>query len=111
MLNVLRRGFITTARAKGLEDDKVINKHARRNALIPVVTVAGYLIIFLILGSFIVETIFVFPGIGWFFVTAAQQYDYAVIIGYTLIFAIIILIVNLVVDILYAYVDPRVRLG
>lgn len=111
MLNVLNRGYITTARAKGLEEDIVINKHGRRNALIPVITVAGYLIITLLLGSFIVETIFVYKGLGWFFVTAANQLDYPVIIGFTLIFAVIILFVNLMVDILYAYIDPRVRLG
>ncbi len=111
MLNVLNRGYITTARAKGLKENIVINKHGRRNALIPVVTVAGYLVITLLLGSFIVETIFVYKGIGWFFVTAAGQLDYPVIIGFTLIFAVIILTVNLIVDILYAYIDPRVRLG
>lgn len=111
MLEVLGSGYITSARAKGLEKDKVINKHARRNALIPVLTVSGYLVMGLIMGAFITETIFNFKGIGWFFVTAASQLDMPVVIGYTLIFAIIIILINLTVDILYAYVDPRVRLG
>lgn len=110
MLEVLNRRFITTARAKGLDEDKVINKHARRNALIPVLTVSGYLIIGLLLGAFITETIFNFHGIGWFFVRSAGQNDYPVVIGFTLIFAVIILLVNLAVDIAYAYVDPRVKL-
>lgn len=111
MLEVLNRGYVTTARAKGLDEGTVINKHARRNALIPVLTVAGYLVIFMMMGAFITETIFLYKGVGWFFVTAANQLDMPVVIGFTLIFAVIVLVVNLVVDILYAYVDPRVRLG
>lgn len=111
MLNVLRRGYVTTARAKGLSEEIVINKHAERNALIPVLTVSGYLVIGLLIGAFITETIFVYDGVGRFFVQAAQQSDYAAVIGFTFIFAIIIIIVNLVVDVLYAYMDPRVRLG
>ena len=111
MLNVMRRGYITTARSKGLGENIVINKHARRNALIPVITVTGYLVIGLILGAFITESIFVFHGIGWFFVQAATLNDYPVVVGFTLIFVVVILLVNLAVDILYAYMDPRVRLG
>lgn len=111
MLNALRRGYITTARAKGLEENKIINKHARRNALIPVLTVSGYLVIGLLLGLFITETIFRFHGIGWAFVNAATENDYSLVIGFTLIFAVIIVTVNLIVDILYAFMDPRVRLG
>lgn len=111
MLEVMNRGYITTARAKGLSEDKVINKHARRNALIPVITVVGYLVYGLFLGSFIVETIFSFHGIGWFFVYAVNLQDYAVAIGFTLIFAVLVLIVNLIVDVLYAYIDPRITMG
>lgn len=111
MLEALGRGYITTARAKGLDEDTVINKHAKRNALIPVLTVSGYLVIGLIMGAFITETIFSFKGIGWFFVRSAVQYDVSVILGFTLIFAIVIVLINLIVDLLYAYVDPRVRLG
>ncbi|KXA90635.1 hypothetical protein AKJ62_00245 [candidate division MSBL1 archaeon SCGC-AAA259D14] len=110
MLEVLGKDFITAARAKGLEENTVINKHARRNALISVLTVSGYLVIGLLTGSFIVETIFNYKGIGWFFVYAANQFDFSVITGFTLIFALAIIFVNLIVDILYAYVDPRVRL-
>lgn len=111
MLEVMNRGYVTTARAKGLSEDKVINKHARRNALIPVITVVGYLVYGLFLGSFIVETIFNFHGIGWFFVYAVGLQDYPVAIGFTLIFAVLILLVNLIVDVLYAYIDPRITMG
>lgn len=111
MLNVMKRGYVTTARSKGLSEDTVIYKHARRNALLPVLTVSGYLVIGLLLGAFITETIFNIPGIGQFFVSAATQNDYAAVTGFTFIFAFLIIIVNLLVDILYAYMDPRVRLG
>lgn len=111
MLDVLGRGYITTARSKGLSEDVVINKHAKRNALIPVLTVSGYLVISMLLGAFIVETIFAWHGLGWFFARAAVNNDYAAVIGFTLIFTIIVLLVNLIVDILYAKMDPRVRLG
>lgn len=111
MLESLNRGYVTTARAKGLDEKTVINKHARRNALTSVLTVSGYLVMGLITGAFITETIFGFKGIGWFFVRSATQYDVPVIIGFTLIFAIAIVIINLIVDLLYAYFDPRVRLG
>ncbi len=111
MLDVMKRGYVTTARSKGLSEDKVIYKHARRNALLPVLTVSGYLVIGLILGAFITETIFNIPGVGQFFVRAATQNDYAAVTGFTFIFALIIIIVNLLVDVLYAYMDPRVRLG
>lgn len=111
MLEVLGKGYVNTARAKGLDEDTVINKHARRPAITPVLTVSGYLVMFLFMGAFITETIFEINGIGWFFVTAATQLDIPAVAGFTLIFAIVIVVVNLLVDILYAYFDPRVRLG
>lgn len=111
MLNVMRRGYITTAKSKGLSKNTVIYKHARRNALLPVLTVSGYLVIGLLLGAFITETIFTIPGIGRFFVNAATQNDYATVVGFTFIFALVIIIVNLIVDVFYAVMDPRVRLG
>ena len=111
MLEALGRGYVTTARAKGLDEHTVVHKHAKRNALISVLTVTGFLVIGLVSGVFITETIFNFKGIGWFAVRAATQLDIPAVVGVTLVLAIFIIIVNLVVDLLYARVDPRVRLG
>jgi len=110
MLEVLQRDYIRTARAKGLAEKVVINKHAKRNAMIPVATVSGQTIIGLLAGTVIVETIFNRSGIGSFMALAAQQLDYASIMGGTLFFGFILVIGNLLVDISYALIDPRVRL-
>ena len=80
-----------------------------RNALIPVVTILGPLLAFLITGSFIIETIFSVPGIGRFYVTNIGQRDYGVIMAMTMLFAVVIAVLNLVVDVLYAYIDPRIH--
>jgi oligopeptide transport system permease protein len=82
-----------------------------RNALIPVVTVLGPLLAFLVTGSFIIETIFNLPGIGRFFVLGIQQRDYGLIMAVTILFAAAVAFMNLVVDVLYAYIDPRIRYG
>ncbi|MGQ9473338.1 MAG: ABC transporter permease [Candidatus Caldatribacteriaceae bacterium] len=110
MLEVLRRDYVRTARAKGLEEKVVINKHARRNALIPVATVSGQTIVSLLAGTVIVETIFNRTGLGSFMALAAQQLDYASIMGGTLFFGLILILGNLCVDLSYAFIDPRVRL-
>jgi len=110
MLETLRKDYIRTARAKGVDERTVIYKHAERNALIPVVTVAGMMIVQMLGGVVITETIFNFPGLGQWAATAAQQLDYASILGFSLLFAFIMVIGNLVVDVSYALIDPRVRL-
>ncbi len=110
MLEVLQKDYVRTARAKGLDERVVINKHARKNALIPVATVSGQTIIGLLAGAVIVETIFNRTGIGSFMSLAAQQLDYASIMGGTLFFGFILVLGNLIVDISYAFIDPRVRL-
>ncbi len=110
MLEVLGREYIRTARSKGLEEKVVINKHARRNAMIPVATVSGQTIIALLGGTVIVETIFNRVGIGSFMATAAQQLDFASVIGGSLFFGVILVLGNLLVDVSYALIDPRVRL-
>jgi peptide/nickel transport system permease protein len=110
MLEVLRKDYIRTARAKGVPERIVINKHARRNALIPVVTVAGMTIIGLLAGTVIVETVFVRSGIGRFIAQAAQQLDYWSIIGAALVYSFVLVIGNLIVDVSYAVIDPRIRL-
>lgn len=109
MLDVLRQDYIRTARAKGLMERGVILRHAVKNAMIPVLTVLGPIFAGLITGSFIVERAFAIPGLGGTFVNAVLIRDYGVIMGVTLFFAMVIAIMNLVVDLLYAAADPRIR--
>lgn len=111
MLEALGRGYILTAKAKGLDQRVVVNKHARRNALIPVITISGYLFAALANGVVITETIFQFKGIGWWAWQAAVNLDIPAVLGFALFNACLFVVVNLVVDILYTRVDPRVRLG
>jgi len=109
MLEVLQADYVRTARAKGLAGRAVVLHHALRNALIPVATVAGVLLATVITGSFYVELVFNVPGLGRYFVTAVTNRDYPVLMGVTLLFASAITLVNLLVDVLYAVVDPRIR--
>jgi len=111
MLESLNQDYITTARAKGVSNKNVINKHARPNALIPIVTMAGIVIAGLLGGVTITETIFNFPGIGSSGAGAAVQLDVITVLAYVLLTGIILLFSNLVVDIAYAFLDPRVRLS
>ena len=111
MLETLGKGYITTAMAKGLTKKEVINKHARRNALIPVVTLAGLMAAGLISGVTITETIFNIDGIGRWAAMAAINLDIPSVLGFALFSGIIYVIANLAVDIMYAYIDPRIRLG
>ena len=109
MLEVLRQDYIRTAWAKGLRERVVVMRHALKNALIPVVTIIGFLIPVMIGGSVIMEQIFTLPGIGRMMLTATFDRDYPVIIGVTMFISVAILIVNLLVDISYAYLDPRIQ--
>jgi dipeptide transport system permease protein len=111
MLESLGKGYVLTARAKGLDERTVVNKHARRNALIPVITVSGYIFAGLAGGAVITETIFRFKGIGYWAWSAATRLDIASVLGFALFTGILFVLVNLIVDILYTRVDPRVRLG
>jgi peptide/nickel transport system permease protein len=111
MLEALSKTYIVAARAKGLSRKEVIYKHARRNALIPVITVSGLLVSGMLTGLTITETVFQFGGIGNWAATAAIQMDVPIVIAYALLSAIIFVFSNLIVDILYAYIDPRIRLG
>lgn len=110
MLETLREDYIRTARSKGLREKVVVNLHARRNALIPVVTIGGLLFIGLLSGVVITETIFNLPGIGRLFADAALAFDVVTVLGLVLFNGIVMVLGNLVVDILYGFVDPRVRL-
>ncbi len=109
MLEVLRQDYIRTARAKGLPENKVIYRHALRNALIPIVTLLGLSLPALIGGGFIFETIFAWPGMGRLGYQAIMARDYPVIMGVGVIAALLTLLGNLVADITYAFVDPRIR--
>lgn len=110
MLEVLRQDYIVTARAKGLRERLVINKHALPNALMPVVTIGGMVAVGLLNGVVITETVFNYPGIGRAAADAALNLDVLTILGFTLFGGFVLVIANLIVDILYAYIDPRVRL-
>jgi len=109
LLDSLSQDYVRTARAKGLSDRVVNLKHARRNALIPVITLSGLTIALLLNGTVVVETIFNYRGLGMWFATAAVQVDIPAVIGFGLVVAIIIVFANLFVDVLYAIVDPRIR--
>ena len=109
VLETLQQDYIRTARAKGLRRRRVVVVHTLRNSLIPVVTVAGPILWFLITGSFIIEYIFAIPGIGRYYVTAVTARDYSVVMGLTVLLAMIVIIANMVVDILYGILDPRTR--
>src|SRR3990170_2864172 len=107
VLEVLNQDYVRTARAKGLAEYVVVLRHTVKNAMVPVLTVLGPLFAFLITGSFIIERIFAIPGVGRRFVDAVFVRDYGMIMGIVLFYAAIIAVANLVVDILYAAVDPR----
>ena len=109
-LETIRQDYIRTAWAKGLSERLVVIRHVLKNSLIPVVTTLGPTFAFLVTGSVIVETVFSIPGIGRAFVVAVTSRDYPMILGTTVLFSVIIAAANLVVDVLYVFIDPRVRL-
>ncbi len=111
MLETLRQEYVTTARAKGLTEHDVIYKHAQPNAMLPVVTLAGFQVVGLLGGVIITETVFDYPGIGSAAAQASVQLDVVTVLGFALFNGLILIVANLVVDILYAVVDPRVRLS
>lgn len=110
MLDSLNQEYIKTAKAKGLKNDKIIFKHALRNALIPVITYLGPQVAFTLCGGFVVESVFSIPGLGRYFVQSIQNRDYPVIMGTTIFLASFIILMNLVVDLLYKVADPRINL-
>ena len=108
-LEVLRQDYIRTAWSKGLKEKIVVMRHVLKNALIPVVTIVGFQLPILIGGSVILEQIFVLPGIGTLLLDAIQKRDYPIVSGINLFIATTVVIINLLVDLTYAYLDPRVR--
>lgn len=110
MLEVLQQDYIRTARAKGLSNNKVIYKHALKNALIPVVTYLGPMIASLLTGSFVIEKVFAIPGMGKHFVESVGNRDYTVLMGITIFYALFLVVMVLIVDILYSLIDPRIKM-
>jgi oligopeptide transport system permease protein len=108
VLDVSRQDFMRTARAKGLKEGLLVRRHLLKNALIPVVTILGPVLAFLIVGSVVVESLFSVPGIGRLLVQGISQRDYSLIMGSTLLYAVVIALLNLIVDVLYAFLDPRI---
>jgi peptide/nickel transport system permease protein len=111
MLEVIRQDYVRTAKAKGLSEETVYYKHALRNALLPIITLFGFLIPGLIGGSIIMETVFAWPGIGRLAYQAVLARDYPVVMTINTITAVLVLIGNFVADILYGIADPRIRYG
>lgn len=111
MLEVMRQDYIRTARAKGLNERMIIWRHMLKNAMIPVVTIIGPALAGLVTGSFIIETMFGFPGWGRQFVLAISQRDYSMILATTLVFALLIQVANITVDLVYTFLDPRIKVS
>ena len=109
MLEQVRQDYVRTARAKGLSEGKVIFKHAMRNALIPIVTLLGLFLPFLMAGSVLIETVFAWPGMGRTIVTAIFQRDYPVVLATAFVISVMVILGNLIADMLYSIIDPRIR--
>ena len=110
MLDVLSQDYIKTAKAKGLSQRQSVWKHAVRNAVMPVVTVMGPLVAAVLTGAFVVENIFSIPGLGKYFVTSVQTLNYTMIAGTTVFYGMFLILANLVVDLIYGFIDPRIKL-
>ena len=110
MLDVLSQDYIKTAKAKGLSQRKIVWKHAVRNAIMPVVTVMGPLVASILTGAFVVENIFSIPGLGKYFVQSVQTNNYTMIAGTTVFYGAFLILANLVVDLIYGLIDPRIKL-
>jgi oligopeptide transport system permease protein len=111
MLDVLNKEYIKTARAYGHPGYRIIFKHALRNALIPVITYLGPITAALLTGDFIIESVFSIPGLGRYFVQSITNRDYPLIMGVTIFFAALIVLVSFILDIIYKIIDPRIELG
>lgn len=111
MLEALGQDYIRTARAKGMSEKITTFKHALRNSLIPVITYVGPMVAYTLVGAFVVEKIFNIPGLGRYFIKAIENRDYSLIMGTTIFLAVLIIVMNLICDILYKVVDPRIKIG
>ena len=109
MLEVIRTDYMRTASAKGLEKRDVILKHGLKNALIPLVTIIALSMPGIVAGAVITESIFAWPGMGRLFINALQQFDFALLMGYLMLVSFLVVVFNLVADVAYAWLDPRVK--
>jgi len=109
-IEVMNQDFVTTARAKGLPEGTVIFRHVVRNALLPVITIIGYRLSFILSGTIVVETVFAWPGLGRLFVLSIDRLDYQVVQAIAFLLTVLVVIGNLLTDLVYAYVDPRIRI-
>lgn len=109
LLESIRSDYVRTARAKGLSESRVILKHALRNSLIPVITLLGPLTAYVVTGTFVIEYIYAIPGMGKYFIDAVTNRDYPLIMGVTMVFGFMLVFANLIVDLAYAIIDPRIR--
>jgi len=109
MLEVTRKDYVRTAHSKGIRERAVVVRHMIRNALIPVITILGPILAFLVTGSFIIESFFGVPGIGTAYINAIGGRDYTMIMATTMLYAFTVAFFNVIVDVGYAYVDPRIR--
>jgi peptide/nickel transport system permease protein len=107
---VLSQDYVTTARAKGLREGAVVARHVVRNSLLPIVTILGYRVAFLLSGTIVVETVFAWPGIGQLFYNSIDRKDYQVVQAIVLLLATLVVVANIVTDLVYAYIDPRIRI-
>jgi oligopeptide transport system permease protein len=110
MLEVMYHNYVRTARSKGLPERIVVRRHILRNALVPVVTMLGPALAEMMAGSFVIEMMFGFPGMGQVFITAVQSADYTMVLGATLIYAVLVTLINLGVDLAYGLLDPRIQI-
>jgi ABC-type dipeptide/oligopeptide/nickel transport system permease component len=111
MLGVTTQDYIKTARSKGLSPFKIVMKHELKNSLVPIITNMGIQIASIMTGSFVVESIFLIPGLGKYFVDSITTLDYSLIMGLTIFYGAFLVVMNLMVDLLYGVIDPRIRLG
>jgi peptide/nickel transport system permease protein len=111
VLELLPQDFVRTARSKGLAERAVLYRHVVSNAMLPVVTVIGFRIAFILSGTIIVENVFALPGIGRLFVDSVLRLDYQVVQSLVVVFAVLVVVINLLTDMLYALIDPRIRIS
>jgi oligopeptide transport system permease protein len=111
MLEVVEQDYIKTAKAKGLSNVRITLKHRIRNAIMPVITILGPLVAAVLTGTFVIESLFAIPGMGKYYVESVQMLDYTMILGMTIFYGTFLVIANMIVDILYGLIDPRVRLA
>jgi oligopeptide transport system permease protein len=111
MLDVTGQDYIRTARAKGLSPFKIVWRHQIRNAILPVVTILGPITAAILTGTFVIESIYAIPGMGKFYVLGVQNLDYTMILSLTVFYGVFLIAANFVVDILYGFIDPRIRLA